>query len=175
MIPGTITKSLQPSFPCPTSNLPAVLSARRMCALVLLTTCLGGAWTVEQPGGSLMEFFPTWRFVMQNLFRVGGPEAVRSSVFHSFPSAQTSEPTAVCEVSCCTLYYWSACVISSSVVSCSAMLQILANYIGTLVFIHILVPNKFRIGWAHGARGVDRKVVDATLQSAHGKTPLWLF
>ncbi|CAL1151357.1 unnamed protein product [Cladocopium goreaui] len=48
----------------------------RMCALVLLTTCLGGAWTVEQPGGSLMEFFPTWRFVVQNLFRVGGPAAV---------------------------------------------------------------------------------------------------
>lgn len=81
MIPGYITKSLQPSPPCPTSNLPAVLFARRMCALVLLTTCLGGAWTVEQPGGSLMDFFPTWRFVVQNLFRVGGPAAVRSSVF----------------------------------------------------------------------------------------------
>ena len=129
-----MTKSLLPPFPCPSSNLPAVLSARRMCALVLLTTCLGGAWTVEQPGGSLMEFFPTWRFVMQNLFRIGGPDAVRSSVSHGFPSAQTSEPIAVCEVSYCTLSHWSACVISSSIIYCSGMLHILANYISTLVY-----------------------------------------
>ena len=89
----------------------------------------------------------------------------------SFPSAQTSEPIAVCKVSYCTLSYWLACVISSSVGSCFAMLHILANYISTLVSIRILIPNKFRIGWA---QGVDCKVVDATLQSANSKTPLWL-
>lgn len=49
---------------------------RRTGLLVLLATARGGAWTVEQPSGSLLEFYPAWRDVMNNVFRIGGPYAV---------------------------------------------------------------------------------------------------
>ncbi|CAK9098892.1 unnamed protein product [Durusdinium trenchii] len=48
----------------------------RTAALVLLCTALGGAWSVEQPGGSLMEYFPTWRKVIHHIFQCGGNTAV---------------------------------------------------------------------------------------------------
>ncbi|CAK8985373.1 unnamed protein product [Durusdinium trenchii] len=43
----------------------------RTCALVLLVTALGGAWSVEQPSGSLLEFYPVWREVIQHIFSCG--------------------------------------------------------------------------------------------------------
>jgi len=48
----------------------------RTCALVLLCTALGGAWSLEQPSGSLLEYFPTWTYVMRKIFDNGGPQAV---------------------------------------------------------------------------------------------------
>ena len=44
--------------------------------MVALTTCLGGLWTVEQPGGALLEFYPSWREIMNQLFEHGGPKCV---------------------------------------------------------------------------------------------------
>ncbi|CAL1154504.1 unnamed protein product [Cladocopium goreaui] len=48
----------------------------RTCCLVLLATALGAAWTLEQPDGSVLEFYPAWRTVMQSIFAIGGPRAV---------------------------------------------------------------------------------------------------
>lgn len=51
------------------------LTRARTCLLVLLVTALGGVWTLEQPSGSLLEFYPAWREVMCNIFRCGGEYA----------------------------------------------------------------------------------------------------
>ena len=48
----------------------------RTCCLILLATCLGGAWSLEQPSGSLWEFYPAWRQTIRNIFDCGGPFAV---------------------------------------------------------------------------------------------------
>ena len=53
----------------------------RTSLLVLLTTALGGVWTLEQPSGSVLEYYPTWREVMCNIFRTGGDHAVFSLEF----------------------------------------------------------------------------------------------
>ena len=49
---------------------------RRSSLMVALTACLGGLWTVEQPGGSLLEFYPSWREIMSRLFEHGGANCV---------------------------------------------------------------------------------------------------
>ena len=59
----------------------------RTCALVLLCTALGGAWSLEQPSGSLLEYFPTWTYVVRKIFDNGGPEAVTSSFGWNFPNS----------------------------------------------------------------------------------------
>ena len=41
----------------------------------------------EQPGGALMEYFPTWREVVRNIFSVGGPNAVSPLISLSQASA----------------------------------------------------------------------------------------
>ena len=48
----------------------------RTCLMVLLITAMGGVWTLEQPGGSLLEFYPTWRATMGYIFETGGDYAV---------------------------------------------------------------------------------------------------
>ena len=48
----------------------------RMCALVLLCTALGGTWTIEQPLGSVLEFYPVFRKMMQSIYKCGGIHAV---------------------------------------------------------------------------------------------------
>ena len=48
----------------------------RSCCLVLLATALGGAWSVEQPSGSLLQFYPAWRETLQSIFQSGGAHAV---------------------------------------------------------------------------------------------------
>ncbi|CAL1172316.1 unnamed protein product [Cladocopium goreaui] len=48
----------------------------RSSLMVALTACLGGLWTVEQPGGSLLEFYPSWREIMSRLFEHGGANCV---------------------------------------------------------------------------------------------------
>ena len=52
---------------------------RRTVLMISLITCLGGLWTVEQPGGSILEFYPSWREIMQRIFASGGPSSVAST------------------------------------------------------------------------------------------------
>ncbi|CAL1170825.1 unnamed protein product [Cladocopium goreaui] len=49
----------------------------RSCLLILLATALGGCWSLEQPGGALTEFYPTFRHTIQSIFQNGGPTAVQ--------------------------------------------------------------------------------------------------
>ena len=44
--------------------------------MILLATCLGGAWTLEQPRGSCLNFYPTFRYMLGRVFASGGPYAV---------------------------------------------------------------------------------------------------
>ncbi len=44
-----------------------------MCALV---TCLGGVWSVEQPSGSILNYYPAWRALVQGVCNTGGPHSV---------------------------------------------------------------------------------------------------
>lgn len=55
----------------------------RTCTLLLLTMALGGFWSLEQPSGSLLEFYPTWRFILQSAVNCGGPFAVLSLTMHA--------------------------------------------------------------------------------------------
>ena len=50
----------------------------RSCLLILLCTCLDGLWTFEQPSGSLAEYYPAFRYVLNQVFDCGGPTAVRA-------------------------------------------------------------------------------------------------
>ena len=60
-------------------DYPSWLS-RRTTLLALLATALGGVWTLEQPSGSLLEYYPTWRQAMNMMFKCGGEYAVSPSV-----------------------------------------------------------------------------------------------
>ena len=48
-----------------------------LCALVV---CLGGTFTLEQPHGSFLEFYPRWRWFLQQLVEHGGPNSVKRLV-----------------------------------------------------------------------------------------------
>ncbi|CAK9039271.1 unnamed protein product [Durusdinium trenchii] len=48
----------------------------RTCCLILLATALGGAWSLEQPSGSLLEFYPVFREMLESIFNCGGAHAV---------------------------------------------------------------------------------------------------
>ena len=54
------------------------MSTVRTCGLILLVTALGGAWSVEQPNGSLLEFYPLWRETIQHIFECGHEFSVRA-------------------------------------------------------------------------------------------------
>ena len=48
----------------------------RTILLILLTISLDLTFTLEQPTGSLLEFFPRFRWLLQQLVRIGGDAAV---------------------------------------------------------------------------------------------------
>ncbi|CAL1171487.1 unnamed protein product [Cladocopium goreaui] len=50
----------------------------RSCLLILLCTCLGAAWSLEQPSGSLAEYYPAFRETIRSIFDSGGPDAVQN-------------------------------------------------------------------------------------------------
>ncbi|CAE7484592.1 unnamed protein product [Symbiodinium sp. CCMP2592] len=52
--------------------------ASRMCLLLLVVTALSGVWSVEQPSGSFLEFYPRFRWVLQTL----GEGAVTKVTWH---------------------------------------------------------------------------------------------
>lgn len=55
----------------------SVLDCRlRTVYLLLLTTALGGCWLLEQPSGSLLQYFPFYRQFLCNLYYAHGGSAV---------------------------------------------------------------------------------------------------
>ena len=50
----------------------------RSCLLILVATCMGAVWTLEQPSGSVLLFYPAFRYMMISLQQVGGPHAVHA-------------------------------------------------------------------------------------------------
>ena len=67
-----------------TCTVDGARAGRRTCLMLLLATCLGGAWTLEQPRGSCLNFYPTFRYMLGQIFASGGPNAVswlRSCVY----------------------------------------------------------------------------------------------
>lgn len=57
------------------------LSCRRTCTLIFLCCSLGGVWSLEQPSGSLLEFYPTWRFTLNAICKCLGHHSVRVLFF----------------------------------------------------------------------------------------------
>lgn len=53
----------------------------RTCLLILLCTALQGAWTLEQPDGSVLEFLPAFRTMLQSIFACGGVHAVPCFIY----------------------------------------------------------------------------------------------
>lgn len=49
----------------------------RVCLLILLVIGLDATYTLEQPSGSLLEYFPLFRYVLQRVQQWGGDESVR--------------------------------------------------------------------------------------------------
>ena len=58
-------------------------SPARTCLMALLCTCQGGVWSLEQPSGSLAEYYPAFRVMLEAMFRCGGDYAVRILAWHS--------------------------------------------------------------------------------------------
>lgn len=48
----------------------------RICLLLILTSCLGGVFILEQPGGSILEFYPTFRWVLARIVNIFGLQSV---------------------------------------------------------------------------------------------------
>ena len=53
----------------------------RTVLLCLLTTCLGGTWCLEQPGNSILEFYPRFRDLLTALFEACKSSAVSNLNF----------------------------------------------------------------------------------------------
>ena len=71
-----LTLHCTPCHPSPQIALSHFFVLRRTCALIILVTALGGVWTLEQPSGSVLEYYPTFRWIMANIFTCGGNHAV---------------------------------------------------------------------------------------------------
>ena len=55
-------------IPLPLASPATVVTSQpRMSLLLLLVTALSGVWSVEQPSGSFLAYFPRFRSVMQML------------------------------------------------------------------------------------------------------------
>ncbi|CAE7253237.1 unnamed protein product, partial [Symbiodinium sp. KB8] len=53
----------------------------RTTLLVMLCTAMDCCWTLEQPAGSFLEYYPCWRALMLAIRCVGGPYAVTTVRF----------------------------------------------------------------------------------------------
>ncbi|CAK9102751.1 unnamed protein product [Durusdinium trenchii] len=56
--------------------------ASRVILLATLVVALGGCFTVEQPGGSFLEYYPRWRDFLRVLDEVGGDGTVHRVTWH---------------------------------------------------------------------------------------------
>lgn len=50
--------------------------------LLILTSCLGGVFILEQPGGSILEFYPTFRWALARIVDIFGLQSELASVDH---------------------------------------------------------------------------------------------
>ena len=55
-------------------------STCRISLLLILTVALGGVFVLEQPGGSLLEFYPTFRWALTQLIEISGIETAQNLV-----------------------------------------------------------------------------------------------
>ena len=62
----------------------------RTSYLCLLTTALGGTWFLEQPGGSMYEYFIPFRELLLALYQNHGSSAATQTLLALFPNHYTS-------------------------------------------------------------------------------------
>ena len=55
-----------------------VIESLRLCLLLIVVTALGGAWFVEQPEQSVLEYFPPFQSLLAQLFEANRGTAVPS-------------------------------------------------------------------------------------------------
>ncbi|CAK9089218.1 Uncharacterized protein SCF082_LOCUS42105 [Durusdinium trenchii] len=65
-------------------NVMNILTPEGMAVILLATlvVALGGCFTVEQPGGSFLEYYPRWRDFLRVLDEVGGDGTVHRVTWH---------------------------------------------------------------------------------------------
>ena len=85
------------------------IAIARTGLLVLLATALGGVWTLEQPEGSLLKFYPSWREVMNNVFRCGGEYAAPCPLKTIEPIKQIRKWNGVTSNSRYNFFKWCVC------------------------------------------------------------------
>lgn len=81
----------------------------RICLLLMLTTALGGTWVLEQPAGSALEFYPTFRWLITQLISISGVKSVGSLVGKVLSHVNYLMPNYRCHLSLCMqipLHVW---------------------------------------------------------------------
>lgn len=73
--PNTV---FQNTFPLPSQGLDILCPSRRTVLLLAVVTCMGGVWTLEQPDGSVLQFYHTFRYFLASVQMAGGPYSVPS-------------------------------------------------------------------------------------------------
>ncbi|CAJ1430186.1 unnamed protein product [Effrenium voratum] len=64
-----------------TSVCEANVMLERTALLCLLVSCCQGTWLLEQPNGSVLEFYPKWRTVLNNMVAAKGLQAVHRAAW----------------------------------------------------------------------------------------------
>ena len=59
-------------------GLDILCPSRRTVLLLAVVTCMGGVWTLEQPDGSVLQFYHTFRYFLASVQMAGGPYSVPS-------------------------------------------------------------------------------------------------
>lgn len=57
--------------------------------MILLSTALGGVWSLEQPSGSIAEYYISFREMLRRIFENGGPTAVVAPMVGDVHVSQT--------------------------------------------------------------------------------------
>ena len=87
----------QKLFPCSiwkgfgAPQVPSVI-ARTIC-LIMIASARLGSWVLEQPGSSILDYYPAWLHLMEYHFRVFGERAVQTLVCLSLLLHVNQKPT----------------------------------------------------------------------------------
>ncbi|CAL1172114.1 unnamed protein product [Cladocopium goreaui] len=69
------------------------MMAGRLCLLLLVVSCLGGAWLVEQPDLSVLEYFPPFQSLLCQLYESsGGTSVFRTKWYMAHYGGATPKP-----------------------------------------------------------------------------------